>query len=60
MTILSTILHDGLCAHIKESQQLQEMSEAPQNFELFTSFIILAVLVPPKTLRTFSIHQIIL
>ena len=56
MTILSTILQDGLCAHIKESQQLQEMSEAPQNFELFTSFIILAVLVPPKTLRTFSIH----
>lgn len=54
MTLLSTILQDGLCAHIKESQQLQEMSEAPQNFQLFTSFIILAVLVLPNTEDLFN------
>ena len=54
MTLLSTILQDGLCAHTKESQQLQEMSEVPQNFQLFTSFIILPVLVPPNTEDLFN------
>ena len=30
------------------------MSQAPQNFQLFTSFIILAVLVPPNTEGLFN------